>query len=149
MMKAYREVKCSDRLPDTYGEYYTDIGQLILIATKNNNWTWSKATRLGHSGSYNPEFWLEAYATQPDAGELTVDVWDWVVTKGGKVVQITADDMPELPYEDIKRKATVEDMAELVSSRSQILDALQGTSTPQPDTAEERVRQWLEENDML
>ena len=45
-------------------------------------------------------------------GEISVDVWDWVVTKGGKVVQITNDDMSELPYEEIERKATTRDVVE-------------------------------------
>ena len=53
-------------------------------------------------------------STHSEVGEL--DVWDWVVTKSGKVVQITSDDMPELPYEEIERKATVQDMAELFKS---------------------------------
>jgi len=53
-------------------------------------------------------------STHSEVGE--VDVWDWVVTKSGKVVQITSDDMPELPYEEIERKATVQDMAELFKS---------------------------------
>jgi hypothetical protein len=60
---------------------------------------------------------------------LSVDVWDWIVTKGGKIVQITSDDMPELPYEEIVRKATVEDIAELIK---------------QPTISEGEIENWLE-----
>lgn len=50
--------------------------------------------------------------------EFNVDVWDWVVTKGGGVIrQITNDDMPDLPYEEIARKATIEDVAEMFKSK--------------------------------
>jgi hypothetical protein len=38
--------------------------------------------------------------------ELTVRVGDWVYNKKGRLIKIYADDMPELPYEDILRKAT-------------------------------------------
>jgi hypothetical protein len=42
--------------------------------------------------------------------ELKVDVWDWIVTKDGDVRQITHDDMQDLKYEDIKRKATLKEI---------------------------------------
>ena len=44
--------------------------------------------------------------------ELKVDVWDWVVTKDDKIRQITHDDMMDLPYEDIKRKANKKEIEE-------------------------------------
>lgn len=38
--------------------------------------------------------------------ELKVNLWDWVVLKDGTVVQITDDDMPNVPHEKIDRLAT-------------------------------------------
>lgn len=41
-----------------------------------------------------------------DEGHLkNMDVWDWVVTKGGKIRQITNDDMNDLHYSEITRFA--------------------------------------------
>jgi hypothetical protein len=46
--------------------------------------------------------------------ELKVDVGDWVVLKTGRIagsiVQITSDDMPDVPYENIERHATKEEI---------------------------------------
>ena len=46
--------------------------------------------------------------------ELKVDIGDWVVLKtgriGGSIVQITSDDMPNVPYENIERLATKEEI---------------------------------------
>ena len=38
------------------------------------------------------------------------EVWDWIVTKKGVVRQITHDDMQDLKYEDIGRKATPQEI---------------------------------------
>jgi hypothetical protein len=38
--------------------------------------------------------------------ELKVNLWDWVVLKDGTVLQITDDDMPNVPHEIIDRLAT-------------------------------------------
>ena len=42
--------------------------------------------------------------------ELEVNVWDWIMTKDGVFLQITHDDMHDIKYEDIKRKATKEEI---------------------------------------
>lgn len=42
--------------------------------------------------------------------ELIVNVWDWVVTKDGRIVQIDSDDMQGLHYEDIERHASEEEI---------------------------------------
>ena len=41
---------------------------------------------------------------------LKIEVGQWVVLKDGKVVKITADDMPDVPYEKIERYATKEEI---------------------------------------
>lgn len=38
------------------------------------------------------------------------NVWDWIVTKKGEVIQINHDDMMDLKYEDIKRSATPQEI---------------------------------------
>jgi hypothetical protein len=38
--------------------------------------------------------------------ELKVDVWDWVILKDGRTIQITHDDMLDVSYEQIKRLAS-------------------------------------------
>jgi hypothetical protein len=35
-----------------------------------------------------------------------LDVWDWIVTNDGRVMQITHDEMSNLSYTEIKRFAT-------------------------------------------
>ncbi len=40
------------------------------------------------------------------------DVWDWVLTMDGKIVQINHDDMQDLTYEQIARYATTDEIAE-------------------------------------
>jgi len=42
--------------------------------------------------------------------ELKVNVWDWVVTKDGQIVQIDSDDMHGLPHEKIERLANEEEI---------------------------------------
>jgi len=39
-----------------------------------------------------------------------LEVWDYVVTKKGKVLQITHDDMSNLTYQEIERHATLEEI---------------------------------------
>jgi len=41
---------------------------------------------------------------------LNIEIGQWVVLKDGKVVKITADDMPDVPYEKIERYATKEEI---------------------------------------
>jgi len=43
---------------------------------------------------------------------LNIEIGQWVVLKDGKVVKITADDMPDVPYEKIERYATKEEILE-------------------------------------
>lgn len=40
------------------------------------------------------------------------DIWDWVVTKDGRLVQIDGDEMADLTHEDIERHATIDEMIE-------------------------------------
>jgi len=42
--------------------------------------------------------------------ELNVEIGQWVALKDGKVVKITADDMPDVPFGDIERYATKEEI---------------------------------------
>ena len=42
--------------------------------------------------------------------ELNIEIGQWVVLKNGKVVKITAHDMPDVPYEKIDRYATKEEI---------------------------------------
>ena len=42
--------------------------------------------------------------------EMKIEIGQWVVLKDGKVVKITADDMPDVPYEKIERYATKEEI---------------------------------------
>jgi len=41
---------------------------------------------------------------------LKIEIGQWVVNKKGKVMKVTADDMPDLSYEDIERYATKEEI---------------------------------------
>jgi len=41
---------------------------------------------------------------------LKIEIGQWVVNKKGKVMKVTADDMPDLPYEDIERYATKDEI---------------------------------------
>jgi len=43
---------------------------------------------------------------------LNIEIGQWVVTKKGRVVKITAHDMPDEPYESIERYATKEEILE-------------------------------------
>ena len=42
--------------------------------------------------------------------QLKIEIGQWVALKDGKVVKITADDMPDVPYEKIERYATKEEI---------------------------------------
>ncbi len=42
----------------------------------------------------------------------TLEIGQWVVTKDGRTVKITSDDMPDLPYENIERLATGDEIPE-------------------------------------
>ena len=43
---------------------------------------------------------------------MKIEIGQWVVTKKGRVVKITAHDMPDVPYEVIERYATKEEILE-------------------------------------
>ena len=105
-----------------------DIGDTVYFYNKTGRDTF-KAIRPKRDGEKDGT--VSAISTDDvkkfvanEQEELSVDVWDWVVTKGGKVVQITADDMPELPYEEIKRKATVKDMEKLLKHTRSLPDVM-------------------------
>lgn len=51
------------------------------------------------------------------AQELKVNLWDWVVTKDGEIVQIDSDDMHGLPYEKIDRLANEEEIKKGIIKR--------------------------------
>lgn len=63
---------------------------------------------------YNDPFNFNEAKVEPQGKtaeeKLIVNLWDWIVTKSGEVRQITSDDMMDLPYEDIARHATIEEM---------------------------------------
>lgn len=42
--------------------------------------------------------------------ELNIEIGQWIVTKEGKVMKVTAHDMPDLRYEDIERYATKDEI---------------------------------------
>lgn len=61
--------------------------------------------------------------------ELKVNVWDWVVTKEGKIMQIDSDDMQDLKHEDILRLATKEEMIKGIKSKVRsTIDEISGVS---------------------
>jgi len=50
--------------------------------------------------------WKSEMPLIEDDGHSNINVWDWVITKEGLVVQVELDDQPDLPFKKIKRFAS-------------------------------------------
>lgn len=57
-----------------------------------------------------PTHWLRKTKVDKSSHNLKVLVWDWIITKDGRIIQVIHDDMQDLKYEDILRHATNEEI---------------------------------------
>jgi len=53
---------------------------------------------------------------------MKIELWDWVLTKEGEIVQIDSDDMHGLPYEKIERLATKEEIQTAKMNKNRVFN---------------------------
>ena len=80
-MKRYKEVKCSERLPEAEDYYKTDKGELYYYFPDENHIGWCAYETRPMSAEY-PTIWLEPYEL-PKEGKIKELIFNaWSDSKG-------------------------------------------------------------------